>query len=98
MNAKYFSILVSGIAGFICGGLLPILLVVLMKFSVGSICSPGKFLARLFNLKSSFSIYSPTEVGIELYGVLFTMLIYAFLFAMIFVGFKILFGSSVQRQ
>lgn len=93
MNSKFG----IGMVGFICGAIVPIVLVAVLKFSAIQICRPGQILARVANLNSSFGIYTPTEI-VGIYSVFLTILIYAILFSMIFVGFNLLFGSRDQSQ
>ena len=97
MQFLFYKNILSGLAGFIVGGLFPIFLVVLLKFSASSICKPGKLLAKVTSLNSSFGIYTPTE-SVGIYSIFLTILIYAILFSIIFVGVKLLFGSKVQNQ
>jgi hypothetical protein len=93
MNSKFG----IGLVGFICGAIVPIVLVMVLKLSASRICSPGRLIANLINLKSTFTIYTPTEM-VGLYSAILTILIYATLFTMIFVGFNFLFGSRAQSQ
>lgn len=93
MNSKFG----IGLVGFICGAIMPIVLVMVLKLSASRICIPGRLIANLINVKSPFTIYTPTEI-VEIYSVFFTILIYGILFSMIFIGFNYLFGSRVQSQ
>ena len=54
-------------------------------------------MADFAKLNSSFDIFTSTEI-VGIYSVLLTILFYAMLFSMIFVGFNFLFGSRVQRH
>lgn len=93
MNSKFG----IGLVGFICGAIVPIVLVAVLKFSAIRICKPGQTLASFANLNSSFGIYTPTEI-VGIYSVFLTILMYAILFSLIFVGFNFLFGSRGQSQ
>lgn len=97
MRNTLYSNLDIGLIGFVCGTIAPILLVVVLKFSAIQICRPGKLMADFAKLNSSFDIFTSTEI-VGIYSVLLTILFYAMLFSMIFVGFNFLFGSRVQRH
>ena len=80
------------LAGLICGMLTPTFLV-LLKFSSISIFKSGRIISDFVNLKSTLTIFTPTEV-IGIYSVIFTILIYAIGFTIIFLGIKFLFTQT----